>query len=80
MLTPLKELGDIDHTFLFQEEKRVVVGQTFRGQFAEGGTYCGTVEFVGDREAVVQVISHTYPSPVTKGQRVRFIFNSTKTA
>lgn len=74
MLTPLKELGTIHHTLILSG-KPFAMGQRIKGEFiGEGGTYFGDVLFVGDGDAVVEIINHTRPSQFKKGERVRFIF------
>lgn len=73
-LTPFKELGDIDHTIVVSG-KRFVVGRTIKGEFfEEQATYFGNVEFVGENDAVVKIISHTKGSQFKTGQRVRYVF------
>jgi hypothetical protein len=76
MLTPFKELGDIAHT-IFVHGKKFSVGTTHKGEFFDPpATYFCTVEFAGETDAVVQIISHTKGSQFKTGERVRFIFKS----
>lgn len=83
-LTPIKELGDFDHSLVIPF-RRLAVGQTVRGDFFPDSTYFAEVEFVSDNDALAKVISHTDGCPFQTGQRIRLIFvrtgaNETRTA
>ena len=71
--TPTKELGDFDHSVVIPL-RRMVVGQTIRGDFYPDSTYCAEVEFVSDNDALAKVISNTAGCPFRKGERIRFLF------
>lgn len=73
-MTLVSEL-DFDHTVEMPGTNKCLhKGATVRGTLQDGGSYFGTVEFSTGRDAIILIQSHTYPSHIKTGQRVRYLF------